>query len=174
MAAIGIYYGSSTDNTAYVADKLVEALNSAVADVAEVFEIGSVDVSEMADQDYIIAGCPTWNVGELQDEWENAVDDMDGLDLSGKKVAIFGLGDQYGYPDNYCDAIGMLAEKFRECGAEIVAYTDVDDSYEFDESRGVVDGKFMGLAIDEDNQNELTDDRIAQWVPKVLSAFGLS
>jgi flavodoxin len=73
--------------------------------------------------DTLIIGCPTWNIGQLQEDWDVVYEQMDNLDFSGKKVAIFGLGDQYDYPDNFCDAIGILGQKFIERGAELVGYT---------------------------------------------------
>ncbi|PID86036.1 MAG: flavodoxin FldA [Chloroflexi bacterium] len=173
MAKIGLFYGSSTDNTATVADIMKEFFDQSVPDTVEVFDIGTVEVSNLLNYDRLIIGCPTWNVGELQDDWDIAFEDLDDLDFSGKKIAVFGVGDQYGYAENYCDAIGILGKKFRELGAELIGYTNVDDSYDFDESIGVENGRFMGLAIDEDNQGELTDDRVSAWVKQLLVEFEL-
>ena len=96
----------------------------------------------------------------------------DALDLTGKEIAIFGLGDQYGYPENYCDAIGILGRKFAAQGAELVGFTP-DDGYEFSYSQGVEDGMFLGLALDEENETERTLERIAGWIWQLVDEFDL-
>lgn len=174
MTKIGLFYGSSTDNTASVADFIKEKFDEKVTDVVESFDIGDSEVADLLNYDRLIVGCPTWNIGELQDDWDIAFGQLDDLDFSGIKIAIFGVGDQYGYPDNFCDAIGILAEKFRELGAELIGFTDVDESFEFDESKGVENGRFMGLAVDEDNQDDLTDERVANWIEQLVDEFELA
>jgi flavodoxin I len=122
--------------------------------------------------DYLIIGCPTWNIGQLQDDWDAIFPDLDELDFSGKKVAIFGLGDQYAYPDNYCDAIGILGRKFAAQGAELVGFTPAD-GYEFSHSLGVEEGLFMGLALDEIHESKQTPTRITDWVWQLVDEFDL-
>lgn len=173
MTKIGLFYGSSTDNTATVSDIVKEFFDQTIPDVVEITDIGTVDASDLLNYDRLIIGCPTWNIGELQDDWDIAFEELDELDFTGKKIAVFGVGDQYGYAENFCDAIGILGKKFRELGAELIGYTDIDDSYDFDESVGVEDGRFMGLAVDEDNQADLTDDRVSAWVTQLLAEFEL-
>lgn len=126
----------------------------------------------MLDYDNLIVGCPTWNVGKLQEDWEVAYSRLDDLDLTGKKIAVFGLGDQYDYPENFCDAIGILGRKFIDQGAELVGFTSTD-GYEFSYSRGVEDGRFMGLALDEMNESERTPERLTDWVWQLVDEFDL-
>ena len=57
------------------------------------------------------------------------------------------------------------------CGKTIGAWPT--DGYNFSESRGVRDGKFIGLALDEDNQGDLTESRIKTWSGQVKQAFGI-
>ncbi|NQE37327.1 Flavodoxin [Microcoleus sp. IPMA8] len=83
-----------------------------------------------------------------------------------------GTGDQEGYPDNFMDAMGILAEKISEQGGETVGYWPVE-GYDFNESKAVVNGKFLGLAIDEDNQSDLTESRIKSWVSQLKKEFSL-
>jgi flavodoxin I len=106
----------------------------------------------------------------LQDDWDLKFDQLDALNLDGKLVAMFGVGDQFGYPDNYCDAIGIIGSKLEERGAELVGFTDASD-YEFSHSLGVEDGVFLGLALDDDNEVALTEERIADWVAQLLEEF---
>lgn len=98
---------------------------------------------------------------------EDAEDDFSKLDLSGKTVALFGLGDQDGYDDTFVDAMGILYEKSLALGANVIGAFDIDSDYDYESSAAVVDGKFVGLAIDEDNQEELSDKRISLWVSQI-------
>lgn len=109
----------------------------------------------------MILGSSTWGDGDLQDDWESF--DFDAIEISGKKVALFGFGDSASYPDTFCNAIGKLYNIFVKKGAQIFGFVDTD-GYDFDESEAVKDGKFVGLALDNDNQSELTEERIKSWI----------
>lgn len=166
---IGIFYGSSTGNTEYAAKKIKEILIKKVSEDIDIFDIAQVEVNSLVQYDFLILGCSTWSDGMLQDDWDMAYEKLDGIDFSGKKVTVFGLGDQFGFSDNFCNAIGILAKKFNELGAELVGRTELDNSYEFDFSQGVEEGQWMGLALDEDNQSEMSEERISGWVDQLTS-----
>jgi len=134
--------------------------------------MAEVEDSDFGNYQYIIIGCPTWNVGELQADWEGYFDELDNIDFSGTKVAYFGPGDQVGYADNFLDAIGILEEKISSLGGTTVGYWPTD-GYEYSESKALRDGKFVGLALDDDNQSELTETRIKTWVAQIKSEFGV-
>ena len=140
--------------------------------VVTLHDVAEADLDELGEYDCLIIGCPTWNIGELQSDWEGLYDELDALDFSGKKVAYFGVGDQIGYADNFQDAMGMLEEKISQLGGATVGYWPTD-GYEFEESKAVRDGKFVGLALDEDNQSEMTEERVQAWTSQLKSAFGL-
>lgn len=170
---VGLFFGSSSGITEYIADEVIDAWKAAGMATLEPINIGySKDLGAMLDYQYLILGIPTWNIGQLQDDWEILFPQLDSLDFSGRKVAIFGVGDQYGYPDNFIDAVGILGEKLLERGAHLVGYW-YDEHYEFSESRAFVDGKFMGLGIDDLNQSKLNDQRIQGWVRQLISEFAL-
>lgn len=164
---IGIFYGSSTGNTESIAEQIKTALSQRISTDVDLFDIAQVEAGSLAAYDFLIVGSSTWYDGMLQDDWEEAYASLDGMDFSGKKVAVFSLGDQFGFPDNFCDAMGILAQKFRELGAEIVGHTALDDSYDFDASKGVEANRWVGLALDEDGQSELTEARISGWVDQL-------
>jgi flavodoxin I len=166
---IGIFYGSSTGNTEFAANKIKEKLAQKVSVDVEIADIAQVEVGSLVQYDFLILGSSTWSDGMLQDDWDAAYEDLDGLDFSGKKVAVFGLGDQFGFGDNYCNAIGILAKKFVELGAELVGRTENNDSYDFEYSQGIEDGGWMGLALDEDNQSEMSEERISVWVDQLTT-----
>ena len=170
MAKVGLFYGSTTGKTEAAAEEIQSALGG--EDVVALHEIADVS-EEFADYDCLIIGCPTWDVGELQSDWEGFYDEeLDSVDFSGKKVAYFGTGDQVGYADNFQDAMGILEEKISSLGGTTVGHWSTD-GYEHEASRAEKNGKFVGLALDEDNQSELTEDRIQEWTTQLKSEFGL-
>ena len=171
---IGLFYGSSTSHTEYVAYELQDILNNLQENTVDVYNIGNVQPEIMSQYRYLIFGIPTWDIGDIQDDWDVFWSKLEKLDLSDKKIAIFGLGDQYGYPDTFQDALGILAEEVLTQGAELVGYTEIT-GYEFEDSVALsLDRKtFMGLAIDEDNQHDLTDERLKKWANQILVEFGL-
>jgi flavodoxin I len=171
MFHIGIFYGSSTGNTDAAANEIADTLQTLANCSVDLFEISKKNVGKIAEYDKLIFGVPTWDIGQLQEDWENVLPLLEELDLTGKQVALFGCGDQYGYPDTYQDAIGILGRSCAERGAILVGYWPTD-GYEFDESLALHDGLFMGLALD-DNQRELTSPRIQQWVQQLIQEFDL-
>ncbi|MBF2014725.1 MAG: flavodoxin FldA [Rivularia sp. T60_A2020_040] len=165
---IGLFYGTTTGKTESAAETIRDALGGDVT----MHDIADAEAADFEQYECLIIGCPTWNIGELQSDWEGFFEELDEIDFSGKTVAYFGTGDQIGYGDNFQDAMGMLEEKISERGGKTVGYTTTE-GYDFNESRALRDGKFCGLALDEDNQSDLTDARIKTWTAQVKSAFGL-
>ncbi len=172
-AKIGLFYGSNSDNSRIVAEMIQETAELYTASPVDLFDISTTKVEKMLEYENLIIGCPTWYIGELQEDWDISLPDIKSLNLRGKRVAIFGLGDQFGYPDTFVDAIGILGREFEAVGAELVGFTSTD-GFEFDYSVGVEGGVFLGLAIDEDNQSELTPERITDWVLQLLEEFALT
>ena len=95
---------------------------------------------------------------------------LEEIDFSHKKIAVFGLGDQKGYPENFCDAIGIMAAFFEDKGASIVGYFPLE-GYTFEDSKAVRNGRFMGLPLDQENQARLTNGRIENWVADLKIVF---
>uniref|UniRef100_A0A832M5H6 Flavodoxin n=1 Tax=Oscillatoriales cyanobacterium SpSt-402 TaxID=2282168 RepID=A0A832M5H6_9CYAN len=170
MAKIGLFYGTQTGNTQTVAEIIQRELGG--DSIIELHDISSADPSDFEPYSSIIIGCPTWNIGELQSDWEGFYDELEAIDFQGKKVAYFGVGDQIGYADNFQDAMGILEAKISSLGGTTVGYWSTD-GYDFNESKAVRNGKFVGLAIDEDNQSDLTDSRIKSWIAELKQEFGL-
>ena len=115
-------------------------------------------------------GTSTWGFGDLQDDWAAVVDDLASKDLSGKKVGYFGSGDQGTFSDTFMDGIAIIDEEIQKTGATIIGKTSTE-GYEFNESRAVKNNEFLGLALDEVNQSELTDERIDAWVEQIKKEF---
>lgn len=170
MAKVGLFYGSTTGRTAAAAEQIQAALGGDSA--VDLQDIADVDAASLAEYDYLIIGCPTWNIGDLQDDWEAVFDDLDEVDFSGKTVAYFGTGDQIGYADNFMDAMGQLEEKISSQGGKTVGYWPVDD-YEHRASAAMRDGQFCGLALDDDNESEKSEARIQAWTAQIKQAMSL-
>ncbi|NJK30096.1 MAG: flavodoxin FldA [Acaryochloris sp. SU_5_25] len=170
MSQIGMFFGTTTGKTAEAAEKIQEAFGG--EEVVTLIEIPDAETGDFANYSYLLIGCPTWDIGELQSDWEAFFPNLDQIDFSGKKIAYFGTGDQIGYADNYMDAIGIIEAKITEKGGKTVGYWSME-GYQFDGSKAVRGNQFCGLALDEDNQPELSDERIAAWVAQVRSEFGL-
>jgi flavodoxin I len=167
---MSIIYGSDTGITDYITTLLVNKLDRKNIDVIEVFTIKPKDFLKY---DIILIGVPTWYVGDLQSDWEDFLPEFKKIDFTGIKVAFYGLGDQYGYPDNFVDGIGILAKVVLENGGEIFGYWP-NVGYEFNESIGLApNGMFYGLAIDEDNQQEYTEERLDKWVKQIKKEINL-
>ena len=169
---IGLFYGSSTGNTEMDGKIIKDKFDEYTPGLVEMFDIAKVEVEAMLPYDHLIIGCPTWNIGQIQDDWDAKFEQLDRLDLTGKRVGIYAPGDPVGYPDNYCDAMGLVGHKLEERGAERVGFTDASD-YQFDHSLAVEDGVFLGLPLDDDNEPGMTDERIADWVAQLIVDFGI-
>lgn len=170
MAKIGLFFGSTTGNTEDIAERIQKEFGG--DDVVALHEISDIEEDEFSEYENIIIASPTWDIGQLQSDWEGYYPELDEIDFSGKKVAYFGSGDQVGYADNFQDAMGILESKISELGGKTVGYWSTD-GYDFNESKGVKNDKFVGLALDEDNQADLTDERISAWVKQLKEEFGL-
>ncbi len=169
MSKIGLFYGTQTGKTETIAEMIQEQLGKGIVNL---YDMSQAEADDFVSYQYLIIGAPTWNVGELSSDWDAFFPDLDDINFDGKKVAYFGVGDQIGYSDNFLDAIGILEEKISELGGQTVCPWPVD-GYDFSASRGVRDGKFIGLALDEDNQGDLTESRIKTWVSQVKQAFSV-
>ena len=171
MSKIGLFYGSTTGKTESAAEMIRDEFGG--SSVVTLHEIADVSDSDFDDYEYIIIGCPTWDIGELQADWDGFFnDDLDNVDFNGKTVAYFGTGDQVGYTENFQDAMGILEEKISSLGGQTVGSWPTD-GYEHEASKAEKGGKFVGLALDEDNQSELTESRIKEWVAQLKSELGI-
>lgn len=167
MQKIGIFYGSSTGNTEAAAKQLQKALG---ADIAKIYDVATTDAREVEQFSNLIFGVSTWGIGDLQDDFEDFLPGLKSANFEGKKIAIFGFGDQETYIDSFVDAIGEIYESILGKGCKIIGGISTA-GYDFDESRAEVDGKFVGLPLDEENQSQLTDDRINAWVQELRKEF---
>ncbi len=160
MNQITVIYGSTTGATQNAALLIAEKLNA-----------NCVDIASASAEDFkvpvLILGTSTWGFGELQDDWQGGISLLEAADLSNTKTAFFGLGDQCGFGDTFCDSVGILCETALGRGATLIGKTSVA-GYSHAASRAEKDGEFCGLLLDDSNQPELTEERIEAWTEKLL------
>ncbi len=162
----GIFYSFSSGKTQGVAERIVKEFGNNI----EVNDIEEINGSKFLEYDLIIIGVSTWFGGGLPDAWEDFLPQFKNTGFVNKKVAIFGLGNQEGYPENFGDAISVLVELLEPKGAKIIGLTPTD-GYDFEESKSIRNNKFMGLLIDEETQPELTSGRIKNWVSQIKEEY---
>jgi flavodoxin I len=164
MKNIAIIYGSSTDNTKNVAQKIAQKLSG---ENVLLKDVSNVDFGELANYPNIILGTSTWGLGDLQDDWDSRISELQNADLTGKTLAFFGLGDSSSYSDTFTDGMGLLYEAVEGKGIKAVGAFPTD-GYTFDSSKAVKNGKFVGVAIDEDNESDLTEQRVDAWITSIV------
>jgi flavodoxin I len=169
---IGMFVGSTYGNTESAAEQIAESLYNRTGVGIDLANVKDDGCSAMQDYQHILIGCSTWHDGKLQDDWENCLDQLQRLDLHGKTIGLFGAGDQQGYSFSFQDALGLLGADLRARGAKLVGFTSTN-GYSFAESKGVENGKFMGLALDYDNQDEQNEPRIEAWIEQIIAEMKL-
>jgi flavodoxin I len=167
MKKTGLFYSFSSKKTAKIAGII---RNTFSGDDVQPVNVDDVNIENFLEYDNLILGVPTWFDGELPNYWDELLPALEEIDYSHKKIAIFGLGDQIGYPENFCDAIGIMATFFEMKGSSIVGKFPLD-GYTFEGSKAVRDGKFLGLPLDQENQARLTNGRIELWVKGLKTEF---
>ena len=158
MASIGIIYGSSTGKTEAAADLIQEVLGT-----GDVISIGQVTSEKLNSYDLLILGTSTWGTGDIQDDWAEQKGLLGEVNWKGKTVAFYGLGDQESFSETFLNGLGILYQWVAPLGARLVGAWPTD-GYFFEASQALVNGKFVGLALDDDNQGALTDERVKKWV----------
>ena len=169
MEKIGMFWGSTTGNQEEAAKFLTDYMVSEGFEI-DSYDIKSTDPSKMLEYKQRIIGCPTWNVGELQEDWEKVYEAYKKLDFNGITAAFFGCGDQVGYSDNFLDAIGFLAKPFMEKGGNLIGRWSTD-GYEFVASEALDGDEFLGLGLDNDNQEDETEERMIIWAELIRDDF---
>lgn len=117
MAKSILVYASMTGNTRDMADAVEAGVKAAGHELVSK-EVVDTDAAELAEYDGILLGAYTWGDGDLPDEFLDFYESMDALDLSGKKVAVFGSCDS-SY-EKYGAAVDTLIEKAKSLGADVV------------------------------------------------------
>ncbi len=168
MNRTAIIYSYNSTKTAKAAEKIKEAFGAGV-------NIETVNAEDLTEEIFLsftnlILGVPTWFDGELPNYWDEFVPALEDLNLSDKTIAIFGLGNQTEYPENFGDAVGIMADLVQERGARVVGYTS-SESYKFESSKALIGNQFTGLLLDQETQPRLSKERIEKWVADIKNEF---
>ncbi len=159
-----VVFGSSTGTCESIANDIAAKLG------CEAINVQDFSADNVADNDNLILGTSTWGCGELQDDWYDGVKVLEGADLSQKTVALFGCGDSQSYCDTFCGGMSELYKVAKGAGATIIGSVDASD-YDYEDSEAVVDGKFVGLALDNDNEGDKTSERIDAWISQITPSL---
>jgi flavodoxin I len=163
MKKIAIIYSFNTNKTAKIAEKIKEAFGEYNPDMINAEEINS---KTFLSYDNLILGIPTWFDGELPNYWDEFIPELEDLDLKGKTIALYGLGDQKRYGENFLDGVGIMADLLEQLGAKLVGFTSAKD-YQFESSKALRNDLFTGLAIDYENQGSKNSARVNAWVEQL-------
>ena len=163
MKKIGIFYGSSGGTTADIAQRIAVKLGIGQADV---YDISNTTTDKMAPYEVLLLGSSTWGIGDLQDDWESFLPKLRQANLESKAVAIFGTGDTALFGDSFCDAIGTIYLALKDTGCELYGAVSTN-GYKYDQSTAEIEGRLVGLPLDEMNEDHLTDSRIDQWIDQL-------
>ena len=165
-AISSVFFGSINGTTEYCAKKIADAIGCQWQNIDE------AQNDEIAKADCLILGAPTWNTGAddnrsgtEMDSW--LYDNLPEIDMRGKPVAIFGVGDQNGYGEHFCDAAGELYDQLELAGATLIFGKTRQDGYEHSASKAIRDDMFVGLMLDEDNQSEESEERVKDWIAQL-------
>jgi flavodoxin I len=168
MKKVALIYSFNSTKTAKIAEKIIK--DWADEKILIPVNAENIDENSFMEYDQMILGVPTWFDGELPNYWDEFVPTIDDLDLKGKSFAIYGLGDQVNYAENFLDAVGIMAQLLESRGGKIVGNTSAE-GYSFEKSKAFIEGKCLGLGIDYENQHQLTDSRIKNWVKQLKEEF---
>ena len=154
--AVGIYYATTTSNTEAAAEWVKDLMVAGSfvwllttvhphpdikpGDTTDIQEIGEANLSDLNAHEGLIVGVLT----------------------------VFGLGDSAGYGDNFSDAIEEIHDVFSSAGAKMIAYVPTEE-YQFEASRAVRGGKFLGLPLDANNEDNLTEERVKAWTAQLVA-----
>lgn len=155
-----VVYGSSTGTCEGIANVIAEKLG------AEAISAANLSADVVAENENLILGTSTWGAGEVQDDWYDGLKAIRGSSLSGKTVALFGCGDSASYSDTFCGGMAEIYNAAKAAGANIVGGVDASE-YTYDDSDAVIDGQFVGLALDNDNEDDKTPARIDAWIAAI-------
>ena len=156
-----IIYGTSTGTCEDLAGRIGAKLG-----VDNIINVTDLDDNVIAENDNLILGTSTWGAGEMQDDWYNGIKTIKSANLSNKTVALFGCGDSGSYPDTFVGGMAEIYNAVKTAGANVIGAVSTE-GYTFDDSESVVDGQFVGLALDEVNEDDKTDERIDAWVAEI-------
>jgi flavodoxin I len=160
MNATVVIFGSTTGTCETIAKNIAEKIG------CEAINVQDITAETIEENKNLILGTSTWGAGELQDDWYDGLPVLQNADLNGKNIALFGCGDCESYSDTFVGGIAELYNGIKDSGANFIGSVSTD-GYTFDDSEAVVDGKFIGLPLDDINEDDKTESRIEEWIQQI-------
>lgn len=173
MNKIALLYSPEGGNVNKVTIKLAEIIGIEKVDIIPVRKVGKGELDKYKQIIFLgsTVGADHWTNEIVADEWQEFFNKWDEISFENKKVAIVGLGNSVLYPEHFADGMAHLYNKIKERKGKVLGFVDAKD-YDFTDSEAVNDdGFFCGLAIDEDNEEELTKERLERWVSSLKADF---
>ena len=159
-----VVFGSSTGNCQSFAEIIAQKIK------ADIIDVSNININKLAEYDNLVLGTSTWGAGEMQDDWYDGIKNLKDADLSGKTVALFGCGDADSYSDTFCGGISEIYNTVKDSGANILGGVDAAE-YTYDDSESVIDGKFVGLALDVNEDEAKSEERIDKWIQSISNSL---
>ncbi len=172
MNKIGLFYGPVGGSVEKVAKKLVKMIGEDKVDIIPVRDASAADVNKYSKVIFGIStiGSHTWQKETPSKDWDGFLQELDHIDYNNKSIALYGLGDHLTYALHFVDSLGVLGKLLMDKGAKIIGQTSPED-YDFKDSDALINGEFIGLPLDEDYESDKTDERLQNWLNKILPLF---
>lgn len=173
MSKTALFFSPVGGNVNNVANMLGEMIGT---DKLDIIPVKDAEPEDFHTYDQIIlvgstVGTDHWSNEVVVDEWPEFFSKIKDNSLENKKLAIVGLGNSFLYPDHFADGMAIHYEKIKKLNAQIFGFV-TPEGYDFTDSKSLNDeGLFCGLPIDEDNEPELTKERLERWINSLKPDF---
>jgi len=172
MEKIAIFFGPLNGSVHRIAKLVASKIGE---DKVDLVHIAAASATDLEKYNRIIFGISTigkdtWQQKFDNNDWSKFFPVVTSFDFTGKRIAIFGLGDHITYAYHFVDSMGLLGKAIRKQGGELFGATGTE-GYTFQDSEAISEGKFIGLPVDEDFESELTEERVTVWVNSLLQEF---
>ena len=160
---IGIYFGSTTDTTRGLANIVANIMGIESDDV---HDVATAAADSALNYDTLLIGCSTWGYGDLQDDMEFFLPKLAKLDLTGKKVGLFGSGDSRSFSATFCNALAEIKDELTPTGCTFIG-TVPAEGYNYEDTLCEENGRLIGLLVDEMHESQMTPDRLTHWITSI-------
>lgn len=172
MEKIALFFGPLNGSVHRIAKLVASKIGTDKVDLIHILDASAADLDKYSRIIFGIStiGKDTWQQKYDNNDWSRFFPVVTNYDFTGKKVAIFGLGDHITYAYHFVDSMGLLAKAVSKQGAQLFGQVSTD-GYTFQDSEAIVGGNFIGLPIDEDFEPEMSDERVTAWIELLKKDF---
>ena len=172
MNKIALFFGPLNGSVHHAAKVVAQEFGEEHIDLIPVSQASVDDLKKYGKIIFGIStvGKDTWDQEFTNTDWAEFFPAVRNFDFSGKKVALFGLGDHITYAYHFVDSMGLLARIILKNKGTLIGKTS-PEGYTFQDSEALKDGLFTGLPLDEDYESDLTPERVKHWVAQLKNEF---